>query len=282
VVSSPATLVEFGGFTPQVLIFLAGLGFTLFLENRKTYGSLLLGIIFTTLVSFFHGRLWPGELFVEIPETISAAPDFSSVFFQLDIGSALSFGVLGAIFTLLFTDLFDSISTFLGVASVAGMVDENQEPKNFNQALLVDAVSTTVSGLFGSSSGTTFVESAAGVEQGGRTGLTAVVTGLIFLPFLWFAPVLQMVPACAVAPALVLVGYFMLRIMAKVDWSSYEDGIPAFVGLVMIPFTYSINQGISWSLISYLLLKIFNGKAKETSLVLWVIVVFAAIALYLS
>jgi AGZA family xanthine/uracil permease-like MFS transporter len=162
------------------------------------------------------------------------------------------------------------------------MVDENQEPKNFNQALLVDAVSTTVSGLFGSSSGTTFVESAAGVEQGGRTGLTAVVTGLIFLPFLWFAPVLQMVPACAVAPALVLVGYFMLRIMAKVDWSSYEDGIPAFVGLVMIPFTYSINQGISWSLISYLLLKIFNGKAKETSLVLWVIVVFAAIALYLS
>jgi AGZA family xanthine/uracil permease-like MFS transporter len=282
IIASPATLVKFGGFTPTVLIFLVGFGLTLFLENRKTHGSLLLGIIFTTLLAFAHGRLWSGTPFVEVPKAFIASPDFSSVFFQLDIIAALSSGVMGAIFTLLFTDMFDSISTFLGVASVANMVDENGEPQNFNQALLVDAISTTISGLFGSSSGTTYVESAAGVEQGGRTGMTAVVTGLLFIPFLWFAPVLQMIPACAVAPALVLVGFFMLRIIAQVDWKSYEEGIPAFVGLAMIPFTYSINQGISWSLISFLLLKMFNGKIKETSPVLWVVVVFAALALYLS
>jgi AGZA family xanthine/uracil permease-like MFS transporter len=161
------------------------------------------------------------------------------------------------------------------------MVDENNEPRNFNKALLIDAVSTTISGLFGSSSGTTFVESAAGVEQGGRTGLTALVCGLLFIPFLWFAPLLQVIPACATAPALLLVGFFMLRIIARVDWQSFEDGIPAFIGLAIIPFTYSINQGISWSLIAFVLLKIFNGKVKEVNPVLWV-VVFAALALYLS
>jgi AGZA family xanthine/uracil permease-like MFS transporter len=278
---NPATLVSFAGFSPQVIVFLLGLAFTIFLENRKTPGSLLLGIVFTTIVAGLHGRLWSGTPFVELPKAIVSAPDFSSVFLQLDISGALTYGVMGAIFTLLFTDLFDSISTFLGVATVAGMVDENNEPRNFNKALLIDAVSTTISGLFGSSSGTTFVESAAGVEQGGRTGLTALVCGLLFIPFLWFAPLLQVIPACATAPALLLVGFFMLRIIARVDWQSFEDGIPAFIGLAIIPFTYSINQGISWSLIAFVLLKIFNGKVKEVNPVLWV-VVFAALALYLS
>lgn len=279
---NPATLVSFAGFSPPVLVFLLGLAFTIFLENRKTPGSLLIGIVFTTFLGGLHGRLWSGTPFVEFPKTLTAAPDFSSVFLQLDISGALTYGVMGAIFTLLFTDLFDSISTFLGVATVAGMVDENNEPRNFNKALLVDAVSTTISGLFGSSSGTTFVESAAGVEQGGRTGMTAVVCGLLFIPFLWFAPLLQVVPPCATAPALLLVGFFMLRIIAKVDWQSFEDGIPAFIGLAIIPFTYSINQGISWSLVSFVLLKIFNGKIKEINPVLWIVVVFASLALYLS
>jgi len=282
IVASPATLVKFGGFTPQTIIFLLGLGFTLMLENRKTRGSLLLGIVFTTLIAFAHGRLWSGTPFVEVPKAMTATPDFTSVFFKLEIASALSYGIMGAIFTLLFTDLFDSISTFLGVASVAKMVDENGEPLNFYRALLVDAISTTISGLFGTSSGTTYVESAAGVEQGGRTGMTAVVTGLLFIPFLWLAPTLQMIPACAVAPALVLVGFFMLRIIADVDWKSHEEGIPAFIGLAMIPFTYSINQGISWSLISFLLLKVFSGKIRQTGIVLWIVVAFAALALYLS
>lgn len=282
IVANPATLVSFGGFTPQTLIFLAGFAVTLFLENRKTHGSLLIGIIFTTLLALAHGRIWAGVPFVVAPEVFIATPDFHSVFFQLDVMAALSYGVIGSVFTLLFTDMFDSISTFLGVASVANMVDEKGEPKSFNKALLVDAISTAISGLFGTSSGTTYVESAAGVEQGGRTGMTAVVTGLLFIPFFWLAPVLQMIPACAVAPALILVGFFMLRVIAQVDWKDYEEGIPAFIALTMIPFTFSISHGISWSLISFLMLKIFNGKIKETDPVLWVVVLFASFALYLS
>ena len=282
IVSNPATLVGFGGFNAQTLVFLAGLALTIFFEHRKIHGSLLLGIVLTTLLAIGHGRLWSGDVFVSVPAQLSAQPDFSSVFFKLDIVGALNFGIMGAVFTLLFTDMFDSISTFLGVASVAGMVDENGEPKNFNQALLVDAVSTTLSGLVGSSSGTTYVESAAGVEQGGRTGLTAVVTGALFIPFLWFAPALQMVPPCAVAPALLLVGFFMLRAIAGIDWKDYEVGLPAFAALILIPFTFSISQGISWSLILFLLLKIYSGKTRETQPMLWIITGFAGLALYLS
>ncbi|NCB37885.1 MAG: NCS2 family permease [Erysipelotrichia bacterium] len=282
IVSNPATLVGFGGFNAQTLVFLAGLALTIFFEHRKIHGSLLLGIVLTTLLAIGHGRLWSGDVFVSVPAQLSAQPDFSSVFFKLDIVGALNFGIMGAVFTLLFTDMFDSISTFLGVASVAGMVDENGEPKNFNQALLVDAVSTTLSGLVGSSSGTTYVESAAGVEQGGRTGLTAVVTGALFIPFLWFAPALQMVPPCAVAPALLLVGFFMLRAIAGIDWKDYEVGLPAFAALILIPFTFSISQGISWSLILFLLLKIYSGKTRETQPMLWIITGFAGLALCLS
>lgn len=282
IVSNPATLVGFGGFNAQTLVFLAGLALTIFFEHRKIHGSLLLGIVLTTLLAIGHGRLWFGDVFVTVPAQLSAQPDFSSVFLKLDIVGALNFGIMGAVFTLLFTDMFDSISTFLGVASVAGMVDENGEPKNFNQALLVDAVSTTLSGLVGSSSGTTYVESAAGVEQGGRTGLTAVVTGALFIPFLWFAPALQMVPPCAVAPALLLVGFFMLRAIAGIDWKDYEVGLPAFAALILIPFTFSISQGISWSLILFLLLKIYSGKTRETQPMLWIITGFAGLALYLS
>ncbi|HNS09561.1 MAG TPA: NCS2 family permease [Candidatus Ozemobacteraceae bacterium] len=282
IVANPATLVSFGGFNAQTIVFLIGLALTIFFEQNKIPGSLLLGIAFTTVLAVSHGRIWPGQILVQIPSQLYSTPDFSSVFLQLDIRGALSFGIMGAVFTLLFTDMFDSISTFLGVASVANMVDETGEPRNFDKALLVDAVSTTLSGLVGSSSGTTYVESAAGVEQGGRTGLTAVVCGLLFLPFLWLAPMLQMIPACAIAPALLLVGFFMLRAIAGVDWKDYEVGLPAFAALILIPFTFSISQGISWGLVLFLLLKVYSGKISETSPVLWVITFFAGVALYLA
>ncbi|NLF95457.1 MAG: NCS2 family permease [Candidatus Riflebacteria bacterium] len=282
IVANPATLVGFGGFNAQIAIFLTGLAFTILLEHRKIHGSLLLGIIFTTILSLAHGRLWSGEAFVKIPEAFTGTPDFTSVFLHLDIMGALNIGIAGAVFTLLFTDLFDSISTFLGVASVANMVDENGEPRNFQKALFVDAISTTLSGLVGSSSGTTYVESAAGVEQGGRTGLTALVTGFLFLPFLWFSPMLQMIPACAVAPALLLVGFFMLRAISGIDWKDYETGLPAFIALILIPFTFSISQGISWSLILFVLLRVFSGKIRQVELMQWIVAAFAALALYLS
>lgn len=282
VVANPATIISGGAFTPSVLIFIAGLFFTIALESHNIRGHLLLGIIFTTLLGMAHGRLWPGKIFVNFPTSYFSAPDFTSVFFKLDIKSALSLGTVGAIFTLLFADMFDSISTFLGVASVANLVDENGEPKNLNKALMVDAISTTISGLFGSSSGTTYVESAAGVEQGGRTGLTAIVAGLLFIPFLWLSPVLQIIPPCATAPALVLVGFYMMKCVVSIEWEKFEEALPAFIAIVMIPFTFSINRGISWSLIFFLVLKLVNGKIKETSIMQWAIVIFAILALFLA
>ncbi len=282
VVANPATMVGMGKFSPKLIIFILGLIFTIGLENRKIPGHLLLGIVFTTLISISHGRIWDGDLLVRLPQNYFAAPDFSSAFFQLDIASAFSYGAVGAIFTLLFTDMFDSISTFLGVASVANLLDENGEPKNMKKALFVDALATTISGLFGTSSATTYVESASGVEQGGRTGLTAVVTGLLFIPFLWLAPLLKIIPACATAPALVIVGFYMMNAVSGIYWNEFEEAFPAFMALVLIPFTFSISHGISWSLIFFLLLRIFSGRRSELSLTLWLIVVFASIALGLA
>jgi len=186
IVYSPETLVTFGKFTPNVIIFLAGLAFTVLLISRNTKGSLLIGIVFTTVVAYSCGRLWGDEIMVRIPERLFSYPDFSSAFFKLNIMDTFRMGMLGVIFTFFFTDMFDSISTFLGVAQVADLKDSRGQPKNLKRALLIDAVSTTIAGPLGSSSGTTYIESAAGIEAGGRTGLTAVIVGLLFLPFLFF------------------------------------------------------------------------------------------------
>jgi AGZA family xanthine/uracil permease-like MFS transporter len=282
IVCHPVTFVCMGKFTPEMLIFVTGLIFTLILENKKIKGSLLSGIIFTTLAAYIYGKIPGNTALLNIPQKLFENPDFSSAFFKMDIAGVFKGGMLGVVFTLLFTDMFDSISTFLGVSQVADLKDEKGEPKNLNKALLVDAISTTISGLTGTSSGTTYIESAAGVEQGGRSGLTAIIAGLLFLPFLYFSPLIGAIPAFATAPALVLVGFFMLRAVSQVNWNKYEEGIPAFLALILIPLTYSITQGISWSLIVYILLKIFNRNIKDIHPMLYIIVLFSALALYLA
>ena len=190
--------------------------------------------------------------------------------------------MIGPIFALLFTDMFDSISTFLGVAQVAGLIDKDGQPVNVGKALLVDAGATTISGLVGTSSGTTYIESAAGVEEGGRTGLTAVVTGLLFIPFMFFSPLLSFIPSVATAPVLVLVGVFMMKPVADLDWKNMEEAIPAFLALVLIPLTYSITQGIVWGFLSYTIIKVLVGKAREIHWMLYIIDAFAILALILS
>ena len=186
------------------------------------------------------------------------------------------------IFTLLFTDMFDSISTFIGVSEVGGFIDEKTgEPENVGKALLVDAIGTTMSGLVGTSSATTYIESAAGVEEGGRTGLTAVVAGLLFLPFMFLSPLLSFIPSVATAPILVLIGVFMVKPLVKIEWSNFEESIPAFLAIILIPLTYSITQGIVWGFLSYTVLKILTGKVKEVPLMLWIIDVFAVLSLVL-
>lgn len=269
VVANPATLVAFAGLTPGFVIFLLGLVFTGFLLMKKVPGALILGVLFSAVLATLASVLGIASL-VTIPTAVFAMPSLA-VFFQMDILAALTIGMIAPIFSLLFTDMFDSISTFLGVSESSGLVDENGDPKNVGKALLVDAFSTTISGMFGSSPGTTYIESASGVEQGGRSGLTAIVTGLLFLPFMFLSPLLSFIPMVAVAPILVLVGLFMMRSATNIDWHNYMDAIPAFIAMIAIPLTYSITQGIVFGFLTHILLKIVSGKAKEISPTLWVI-----------
>jgi len=281
-VANPATIIGIGKLDIATITFLAGLMLTSVLIVRKVKGAILLGILFTTLLAYPISRWW-GLNHVAIVnwQGTFSAPDFSLIA-KLDLVHSLQWSFVPVIFALVFTDMFDSLSTFIGLAEAANLLDENGEPQNVKKALLTDAVATTIAGLFGSSPGTAYIESAVGIEAGGRTGLTAVVGALCFLPFLFLAPLLSVVPAIATAPALVLVGVFMIRPVTKINWLQMDDAIPAFLAMVLIPFTYSITQGIIWGFLSYTALKLFSGKAKEINVALYVIDAFAVAALVLA
>ncbi len=282
IVANPATIIGIGKMTPALLTFLAGLLVTAILLVKNVKGGMLIGIIFTTLAAYPLGRWWGTDVDPLINwQGLLSAPDFS-LLLQLDIANSLQLSIVPVIFAFVFTDMFDSISTFVGLAEAANLMDENGEPHNVKQSLTTDAVATTLAGLVGSSPGTAYVESAVGIEAGGRTGLTAVVGGLLFLPFLFLAPLLSMIPSIATAPALVLVGAFMIRPVVKINWMELDEAIPAFLAMVLIPFTYSITQGIIWGFLSWTALKIVTGKTKEISLALWLIDIFAIMALVLE
>lgn len=281
VVKNQATVIGHASMSPSLIIFVAGLLLTAIMVVRNVKGGILLGIVTTTLLAATLGRWWGGGEPVVNFNGVLSAPDFSLVG-QLDFAGSLQFAVLPVIFAFVFTDLFDSLSTLVGLAEAAHLVDEHGEPRNIKRALVTDAVATTLAGLVGSSPGTAYVESAVGIEQGGRTGLTAVVAALLFLPFLFLAPLLSMVPAIATAPALVLVGAFMLRPIVKINWMKLDDAIPAFLAMVIIPFSYSITQGIIWGFLSWTVIKLAVGKWKELSLALLIIDAFCILALVLE
>jgi AGZA family xanthine/uracil permease-like MFS transporter len=162
------------------------------------------------------------------------------------------------------------------------LLDEKGEPRNIKRSLTTDAVSFMLAGLAGSSPGTAYIESAVGIEAGGKTGLTAIVGGLLFLPFLFLSPLLSAIPAIATAPALVLVGVFMISPVVKVEWGKLDDSIPAFIAMILIPFSYSITQGIVWGFLSWTVVKVAVGKWREVSITLWIIDVCAVVALVLN
>jgi adenine/guanine/hypoxanthine permease len=281
VVKNTATIIGHGPITPSLLLFIVGLLLTAVLVVRNVKGGILLGILTTTLLAATLGRWWGGGAPIVTYKGFVSAPDFSLIG-QLDLVGSLQFAVLPVIFAFVFTDLFDSLSTLVGLAEAAHLVDEHGNPRHIKRALVTDAVATTLAGLVGSSPGTAYVESAVGIEQGGRTGLTAVVAALLFLPFLFLAPLLSMVPAIATAPALVLVGAFMLRPVVKINWMKLDDAIPAFLAMVIIPFSYSITQGIIWGFLSWTVIKLAVGKWKELSVALLIIDAFCILALVLE
>jgi AGZA family xanthine/uracil permease-like MFS transporter len=278
IVPNAATIIGIGALTPVVITFLVGLGVMAVLVMRKVKAAILLGIIFTTLAAYPIGRVWGGTVpLVSLKEIISA-PDFS-LLLKLDLMGSFKWAFAPVIFAFVFTDMFDSLATLIGIAENANLMDADGEPQNVKPALLTDAVSTTVSGLLGSSPGTAYIESAVGIAAGGRTGLTAVVGAFLFLPFLFLSPLLSAIPSIATAPALVLVGAFMMGAVVKINWTQLDDAIPCFLAMILIPFTYSITHGIIWGFLSFTILKLFSAKSREISPALWLIDVFAILAL---
>ncbi|CCH01044.1 Xanthine/uracil/vitamin C permease [Fibrella aestuarina BUZ 2] len=271
IVANPVTLVSAAHLTdPAVLTFVLGLLLTAVLLIRNVPGAIVLGIVVTTLAALPIGRWWGGEVPLVQWQGLIAAPDFS-LLGRLDLVGALRWTLWPVIFAFVFTDLFDSISTFVGVAEAANLTDEQGEPLRLNRSLLTDAVATTLAGLLGTSPGTAYIESAVGIAQGGRTGLTAIVAGSLFLPFLFLSPLLSVIPGIATAPALVLVGAFMMKPILKIDWDRLDEALPAFLALVLIPFSYSITTGIVWGFLSWTIVRLFTGRVREIPAGLWLV-----------
>lgn len=279
IVHHPATIVGVGKLSPALITFLAGLMITTILIARKIKGAILLGILFTSLAAYPLGRWWgePGTTLIHW-QGFWAAPDFS-LLFKLDFVHSLKWSLAPVIFAFVFTDMFDSLSTFVGLSEASGLLDQNGEPRNIKRSLITDAFATAFAGIVGSSPGTAYIESAVGIEAGGRTGMTAVTGAVLFLPFLFLSPLLSAIPPVATAPALVVVGAFMIKPVVKINWLRWDEAAPAFLTLVLIPFTYSITQGIIWGFLSWTLLKLATGKGEDITLALWIIDAFAIAAL---
>jgi len=271
VVDSPTTLITLGTLTrPETLLALGTLILMGALLLRRVPGALLLGILIATATAWLTGLTPLPERWLQLPklprETL-AAFDFSVLF------TAKLFGVILAFF---FVDFFDTAGTLMGIGRLSGFLDARGELKRAREAFAADAAGTTLGALLGTSTVTTYIESATGIEEGGRTGLTAVVVALLFLLSLFLTPVFTAVPAAATAPALILVGAFMMRGLTELDWRNHEEAIPAFLTITIMPFTYSIANGIAFGLLAHVLLQLFSGRAHAVHPLLYVLAVLLA------
>ena len=273
IVDNEATLVGAGPLNPNVLIGILGLLVMVYLEIKKVPGSLLVGIVIATIAALIFRR-------IELPgQYVSSNLDISPIAFKLNIIGALKWGFFGSIFTFIFIDMFDSIGTLVACCHKAGMADEQGRIKRLDKLLGIDAVATMAGAVLGTSPTTAFAESAAGIEQGGRTGFTSLVTGLLFLLALLFVPIVEVVPKYATAPALIMVGLFMAREVKRIDFANMEEAFPSFIIMVMIALSYSISTGLAFGFVSFTLLKTVLGKACEIKPAMWIIAVLSVLFL---
>ena len=257
VTSSEATFITLGNLhDPAVLLGIFGIVLTASLLVKGITGSLLIGILVTTVVGIPLGITNFGGI-------VSTPPSIEPIFWQFEWHNILSVDMVVVVLTFLFIDMFDTIGTLIGVSNRAGMVDDDGNVKNLNQAFMADAIGTTVGAILGSSTVTTYVESASGVNVGGRSGLTSFTTALCFIVALLFAPLFLAIPGQATAAALVLVGVMMMHDIRKVDFSDYVTSIPCFICIVLMPLTYSISDGILMGVISYVLIHLLTGTLKD-------------------
>ena len=281
VVQNPSTTVAMGDLTaPTALLAIFGLCLMALLSALKVKGALLFGILATTLLGWVFGI--PAR-----PQSIGdivALPDFSalsSTFLQMDFAGAVQLGLVWVVITFTFVDMFDTLGTTTGLATKLDIIDDKGSFKGAREAFITDAVGTIIGAVLGTSTVTTYVESASGVAEGGKTGLTSVVTGIAFLSTLFLVPFAKLVPSAATAPALIMVGLFMMEPVLKIDLKDVTNALPAFLTIVAIPFTYSISNGLMLGIISYTILKLLTGRRKEISATMIALtVVFVIYILY--
>lgn len=277
VVKSDATLVALGSLDKgPVLVALIGLVLTGVLLAFKVKGALLFGILGATIVGIPFGV-------TNIPKNWNpigspAAP----LLFQFQFDKVLSLDFFVVFFTFLFVDIFDTVGTLVGITTQAGMIDKEGNVPRVKQALLSDAVGTVVGACLGTSTVTSYIESAAGVADGGRTGLTALTTGILFLLALFLSPLFLLIPSAATAPALILVGLFMMEPIKDVELYDFTEAIPAFLTIIMMPLTYSIADGLVFGILSYIFIKLFTGKVKDISAVTWIVGILFIIKLVMK
>ncbi len=271
----PVGLGPFDGLPSAV--FVVGFVLTAWLMARRVRGALLLGIVATTVLAIvLNGALAGGKGFAvpgaaQLPAAIVQWPDFST-FGRLDFGVVARLGVVATVlvtFSIMLSDFFDTMGTIIGVGSKGGFLDAGGRLPRANRVLLVDSLAAVAGGLANSSSNTTYIESAAGVAEGGRSGLVAVITGLLFLVAMWFSPLASVIPAQATAPALILVGLYMMSVAREIAWDEMEDSIPAFVTMLVMPFTWSITNGIGAGFVTHVAIKVLNGRARQVHWMLY-------------
>ncbi|MFR1315186.1 MAG: NCS2 family permease [Clostridium perfringens] len=295
VIGNPDTMVAMGQVGPKMLIAMVGLCIIVILEKKKVKGSMLVGIVVSTLLAWGYALInteAAASMGIYLPNGIfkfeSIAPIAGKVNFSYLTSPQHVFNFITIVFTFLFVDFFDTVGTLIGVASRANMLDKKGRVPNAGRALMTDAIATTAGALLGTSTVTVYVESATGVEEGGRTGLTAITIGGLFFVAMFFSPIFVAVPACATAPALIYVGYLMLTSVLKIDFSDITDAVPAFLIIALMPLTYSIGDGLTIGVLAYVILNILHNiftknkkDKKELSMVMIVLAIIFVIKLCL-
>ena len=276
--SNPSTFVALGHFTPISLLAIFGILLSAVLLIKKVKGALFYSILLCTIVGIPLGVTEIPENFIPVSMPHPIAPTFCKFdfegFFTLDMAII--------IFTLLFMNIFDTLGTLVGLATKTGIMDKNGHIPHVKEAMMSDAIGTTISSMLGSSTVTTYVESASGIAEGGRSGVTSLITGLLFILALFFAPVFLLIPGAATTGAFVLVGVFMMDSIGKINLSDISEALPAFVTIIMMVLTYSIANGIILGLLCYVLLKLFSGRHKQITLTMYILAILFIIDLILA
>lgn len=268
IVDNPATLVSLGSVkTGPAVVALVGVVITAILLKKNVNGAILIGILASTVLGIFTGVTIIPENF----SVVSVPPSIEPIFFQFDFSQVFTIDMAIVLFTFLFVDMFDTVGTLIGVTSKADMLDEEGKVPRVKQALFADSIGTFFGAILGTSTVTTYVESASGVAAGGKTGMTALTVAVMFALALFFAPVFMIIPGAATAPALIIVGLFMISPISKIDLTDISEALPAFLTIIMMPLTYSIADGIVFGMLAYVVINLITGQFKKLSPIMYII-----------